>query len=182
MIGAAVAVDDLLAREKLGIARPLALFIVAGAFVYTLLFSMAMVKRMTPVDSRIECAEWLKTNVPADATVGLACYFPWNFTPPIENIFKPENVAVTGDNYDNLLASKCQFFIITEYEVRDLAYGRTDKYTARKFMNELFSQRDYRIIKEFKRDFMIFGLKFPTHYPNMDWNPVNPEIYVFQKK
>lgn len=182
MVGAGVLIHDLFVSVKPKSLRPVIPAVSGLVFIYTFLFSLALVARMTRTDSRIECADWLKTNIPPDATIGVATYFPWNYTPPIETIFKPEKIALTGHNYYNLLASKCEYFVITEYEIRDFAYAREDKYTARKFVSGLFEQRDYKIIKEFKRDFMIFGIKFHPHYPNLDWNPVNPEIYVFQKR
>jgi hypothetical protein len=182
MIGVAAATDGFMTRTKVKLLKAVVMVLLVGVYVYTLLFSLAVMGRMTKVDTRIECAEWVKANIPADATVGLASYFPWNYTPPVENALNPEKIAITGYSYDNVLAHKCEYFIITEYEYREFAYAREGKYAARKFVNDLFSQRDYQIIKEFKKDFSVFGIKFNPHFPNLDWNPVNPRIYVFRLK
>ncbi len=41
---------------------------------------------------------------------------------------------------------------------------------------------DYAVVKEFKRDFNIFGITLVPYFPNMNWNPVNPTIYIFKAK
>ena len=153
---------------------------IAGAFVfaYTLAFSFSLVLRITPTDTRIECAEWMRKNANPQAVVGLASYFPWNYTPPVEMVL--ENIKLVDFNYDRLLSIKPDYFIITEYELSSSVSSRESATVRKQFISRLFEQRDYVIVKEFFKKFYILGITFDPHYPNMDWNPVNPAVYVFK--
>jgi hypothetical protein len=166
--------------------RPLirypAWLLAAAVFMYTALFSMAYVGRLTPVDTRIASADWVKSNLPAEATIGLATYFPWNYTPPVEAVHDREKIMITGYDYDNLLQQKPAYFIITEYEFREYAYSRGSRYQARQFVDRLFQERDYILVKEFNRDFSALGVRFHPFFPNLDWNPVNPRIRIYHRR
>lgn len=153
-----------------------------GVFAYTGLFSMAYVGRLTPIDTRIASAEWVKSNIPPDTTLGLATYFPWNYTPPVEAVHDREKIMITGYDYDILLKQKPAYFIITEYEFREYAYSRGSRYQARQFVDRLFQERDYALMNEFSRDFSALGFRFHPSFPNLDWNPVNPRIRVYRLK
>jgi hypothetical protein len=141
---------------------------------------MALVRRMDAHDTRIECADWIKENITKDRKVGWATFFPWNYTPPIET-FLPRPL-ITGYDYENLLRTKPDFFLITEYEYRELANSYESEVTSEEFVEKLFSEERYAVVKELKRDFEVFGITFMPHFPNMNWNPVSPTIYVFEAK
>lgn len=179
MIALARMIEDLLVNKRFRKIKPIVVSVAIGTFVYTLLFSLAMVKRMTPVDTRIECANWIKENLSGEATFGLASFFPWNYTPPIEKF--TDKIGITGYNYENLIKLSPDYFIITENEYREFPYARESPLVRERFVNLLFRESDYKIIKKFYQDFQIFGIKFLPKYPNMDWNQVNPVIYIFQK-
>jgi hypothetical protein len=153
---------------------------IAGAFVfaYTLAFSLSLVLRITPTDTRIECAEWMRKNADPQAAVGLASYFPWNYTPPVEIVL--ENIKLVDFNYDRLLSIRPEYFIITEYELASPVSSRESATARKQFISHLFDQRDYVMVKEFSRKFEFLGITFNPRYPNMDWNPVNPAVYVFK--
>lgn len=151
----------------------------AGILIYTLLFSAAYVGRMSTTDTRIASAEWMNANLPRGATIGMATYFPWNYTPPVENVFDPDRIIVTGYDYERLRQQRPVYFIITEYEYRELAYHRGSRYLARQFVDRLFQEKDYELIKEFSRDFSVLGIRFHPDFPNLDWNPVNPRILIY---
>lgn len=177
MIAMARMFGNFLLDKRYKVLKLLTLVVVLLIFIYTFLYSLAFIKRMTPIDTRIECAEWVKASIPKDASIGLSTYFPWNYTPPIEMV--TENIVLIGFNYQNLLARKPNYFIITEHELREFPYARESKFLCKKFIKELFSENRYKIIKTFKKDFEIFGIRFSPNFPNMDWNQVNPVIYIF---
>ena len=181
MIATGRMVADIVSHaEKKKFLRPLVVLIMTTVFVYTLLFTLSMIKRITRVDTRIACAEWVRKNVAKESIIGLASYFPWNYTPPVEMI--TDKITLIDYNYDRLLALKPDYFIITEYELKDAAYSKENRTARTQFVALLFKQHDYVISKEFKRDFEFLGLKFPPNFPNMDWNAINPVIYVFKAK
>ncbi len=170
---------DLFSQKRLKPYKPLIIGIGAFTVFYTLIFSLAMLKRFTPHDTRTESADWVKENIPQEATIGLASFFPWNYTPPIDLI--TEKIVLTGYNYENLLRLAPEYFLLTEYEEREFSNARESPIECERFLKKLFTQKDYQLIKEFSRDFEIFGVKFCPKFPNLDWNPINPRIYLFQR-
>lgn len=112
--------------------------------------------------------------------MGWRVFFPWNYTPPIEKF--TDKIGITGYNYENLIKLSPDYFIITEHEYREFPYARESQLVRERFVNLLFRENEYKIIKKFYHDFEIFNIKFSPQYPNMDWNQVNPIIYLFQKR
>lgn len=76
MIGVARMIEDLMMNKKFLSFKPIVILIAIFTLGYTLLFSIAMVKRMIVIDTRIECANWIKENISPEATFGLASFFP----------------------------------------------------------------------------------------------------------
>lgn len=178
IIGLSRTIEDLILNQKIKVIKPFLIGAIIFTFVYTLLFSLAMLKRMTPVDTRIESADWVKENIPKDATIGLASFFPWNYTPPIEMI--TDKIVMTGYNYENLLRLAPDYFIITEYEVKEFSGARDNIWTCEQFIKQLAQQNKYKLVKKFYNEFEILGVKFYPDFPNMEWNPVNPQIYIYE--
>lgn len=171
---------DFITIERYKFTRIMTTVLFILTFGYTLLFSLSLVRRMTPVDTRIECAEWLKRRIAKDTVISFARYFAWNPPLPIEKL--PAKFYVVDYNYESLLSQKPDYFIMTEYEYRDFSYTPANESTCKYFVRRIFSEKHFKIVKVFKKDFEIFGLTFSPKYPNMDWNPVNPEVYVFIPK
>ena len=152
----------------------------SAVFVYTSLFTICYIKRFTGIDTRTACVDWLRPQLNKQATIGITTYFPWNYTPPIETLNR--RFMVTGYFYDELLKARPDYFIITEYEFRAFYRARATKQKCEEFVEQLFSEEDYWIINVFQKDFSIFGIDFSPNFPNMDWNPVNPAIYIFKNR
>jgi hypothetical protein len=156
------------------------LFVCGAVFLYTFLFSFSYIGRFTKIDTRTACADWLKPHLTEQTTVGITTFFPWNYTPPIDMLTK--KIMVTGYSHDTLLAARPDYFIITEYEFREFYRARATEQECEVFVQSLFSENDYKIIKVFQRRFAVLGMDFKPDFPNMDWNPVNPAIYIFKIK
>lgn len=175
---------DLISNRKLRLfkLRFFKLFIIGIAiftFIYTFLFSLAMLTRFTSVDTRIESVNWVRENISPEATFGLATFFPWNYTPPLDMI--TDKIVLTGYNYENLLKLSPDYFILTEYEEKEFPYARETSAECERFIRYLFRGAEYKIIREFSKDFEILGIKIFPRFPNMDWNPINPRIYIFKR-
>lgn len=180
MIAQARMLYDFITIKKLRFIRIVVIILSTFTFVYTLLFSLSLVKRMTPIDTRIECAEWLRRRVTNNTLISFAKYFPWNPPLPVEKL--TARLSVVDYNYRNLLSQKPDYFIMSEWEYRDFSYTPANELTCQYFVRRIFSEEHFRIVKAFERDFEIFGITFCPKYPNMDWNPVNPKVYVFMPK
>jgi hypothetical protein len=180
MIAMASMFFALLSNKKPKFLKPVLIGIVVFAFSYTVLFSLALIRRMTHIDTRIECAEWMKNRITKEITIGLASYFPWNYTPPIDMLTK--SIVLTGYNYDNLMAQRPNYFIISEYEYREFSHARESSFMCKNFVRKLFSEEHYEVIKIFGKGFKILGIEFHPRFPNMDWNPVNPRIYILESR
>ncbi|MGB9719923.1 MAG: ArnT family glycosyltransferase [bacterium] len=170
----------------------------AGAFLFTFLFTLAMVDRMKYPDTRYEFANWMFKNVPAGTKLAAPTVMPFRYTPPIENPgydgkeIAPQDYEVMGNlyyymrktnyNYKALLQFAPEYFFITETEYKELPYNELGKVNGRKFVSNLSNQTDYQLVKVFERKFDILGIKFEPLFPNMDWNPVSQKIYLFKKK
>ena len=180
MIAQARMFYDLITINRRKFIRIIAIILLTFTFCYTLLFSLSLVKRMTPIDTRIECTEWIKRRTTKDTVISLARYFPWNPPLPIEKL--PAKFYVVDYNYRSLLSQKPDYFIMTEYEFRDFSYTPASESTCKDFVRRIFSEEHFKITKVFRKDFEILGITFSPKYPNMDWNPVNPEVYVLMPK
>ncbi len=179
MIGLSKTIEDFISNKKIRFIKPILITVIIFTVVYTLLFSVAMIKRMTPTDTRIESADWVKENIPKDATIGLASFFPWNYTPPIDLI--TDKIVITGYNYENLLRSAPDYFIITESEVKEFSGARDNIWICEQFVKQLVQEKEYKLVKKFYKEFEILGIKFDPKFPNMEWNPINPQIYIYEK-
>lgn len=180
MIATARLFYDFILKKKPRFLKPIVVAVIIFTFTFTLLFSLSLIRRMTPVDTRIECAEWVKDRITEETTIGMASFFPWSYTPPIDMI--TNKITLVGYNYENLLTTNPEYFIITEYEYRQFYNAHESDYMCKNFVKKLFQEEHYRIEKVFKKDFEILGVRFSPNFPNMDWNPVNPKIYIFKSK
>jgi hypothetical protein len=180
MISTARLISGLLLIIKAKIIKYSLMIICSGVYIYTLLFTLAYIGRFTKTDTRIASADWLSVRIVGKTSIGLASYFPWNYSPPVDML--TSNIVITGYSYDVLLAQKPDYFVITEYEFRYFYRARAPEQKCRLFIELLFSEKNYEIVRILKKDFSILGLNFTPHFPNMDWNPVNPAIYIFKLK
>ncbi|MEO0155785.1 MAG: glycosyltransferase family 39 protein [candidate division WOR-3 bacterium] len=167
------------------------------SFIYTFLFTMAMLDRMRYPDTRFEFADWVFKNIPAKTSVGCPTVMPFRYTPPVEypmydgNNFGPtyeETLAnlyydfiKTNYDYYSLLYFAPQYFFITQTEIQELPYNEVGEVNGRNFIRRLFNQNHYKLIKVFERKYNILGFEFEPSFPNLDWNPVSQKIYLFKK-
>ncbi|MGQ9664295.1 MAG: ArnT family glycosyltransferase [bacterium] len=165
---------------------------------YTLLCSLSFIQRMNYTDSRIACADWFFNNIPYGTSFGAPTVMPFRYTPPLEyHEYNSNRLAPTDEflfsnlsypgiktnyDYELLKAVAPEYFIITETEITECPYSKVGGVQARFFIKRLFSEENYKMIKVFKRDFEIFGIKFNLDFPNTDWNPVSQKIYLFKRK
>jgi len=170
---------DMITYKKHRIVQCVGIFILTIVVLHPLAFSLAFLKRMDTYDTRIECADWIKKNLTEEAVIGVATFFRFNYTPPFETFTR--NFVVTDYDYQKLLQTEPHFFLITEYEYKECRHTRRSTYACRRFIQRLFSEEHYRIVKVFKKDFSLAGIDIQPHFP-LSWNPVSPTIYVFIPK
>ncbi len=168
------------------------------SFIYTFLFTAAIVDRMRHPDTRDEFADWIFKNIPAKTSIGCATVMPFRYTPPVEypgydgNSFGPTHEETMANlyydfiktNYDyySLLYFAPKYFFITQIEIEEIPYNEVGEVNGRNFIRHLFNQNHYQLIKIFERKFNILGFEFEPSFPNLDWNPVSQKIYFFKKK
>ncbi len=148
-------------------------------FLYTLDCSYAQVRRMLVKDTRDQSRDWVIRNIALSDTIALASYFPWAYTPAIDLTYK--NIVVTGYNYDRLMAARPEYFLITQQEFRDKRQNQESDYIANRFLKNLFAQRDYRIVADFKYPYKGFMFTHRSRFPSFEWDVVSPEIVIFQR-
>ncbi|KPK71923.1 hypothetical protein AMJ87_06245 [candidate division WOR_3 bacterium SM23_60] len=170
---------DVLKHKKHRSIQFIGILVVLIVILHPLAFSLAFLRRMDVHDTRVECAAWLKENITDETAIGVATFFPFNYTPPFETFTR--NFVVTDYDYQRLLRNKPHFFVITEYEYEECCHTRRSIFACRRFVRRLFREGDYRITKVFKKDFSLWGIDMQPHFP-LSWNPVNPTIYVFVVK
>lgn len=178
MLAMARMLTNLLSLFRKRVLKYLLISACGAAFLYTFLFTFSYIRRFTRIDTRTACADWLGPRMIEQNTVGIATFSPWNYTPPVDRL--DNKIIVTGYSYDILLTTKPDYFIITEYEFREFYQARATKQKCAAFVEQLFSENHYKIIKVFQKEFSVLGLNFLPDFPNMDWNPVNPIIYIFK--
>lgn len=167
---------DMITQQKHRIIRSIGVLIVIITVLHPLAFSLAFLRRMDEHDTRIMCADWIRDTMTEETVIGVATFFPFNYTPPFETFTR--NFVVIDYDYHTLLQAKPHFFLITEYEYEECQHTRKSTFACRRFIRRLFKEKDYRIIKVFKKDFSIMGIDVQPHFP-LSWNPVSPTIYVF---
>jgi hypothetical protein len=199
MVAVGRAFFDIFGRLRSKHLQYVSLTIILAVFVYTALFSIAYIRRMTRNDTRLECTEWVKENLGPRATMGAPNYAPLTYTPPIDMadiVLSPEDYGRTNDelfwtirdifltdyDYDRLLQTAPEYYFITETERREYPYTDLDRKTCARFFERLFSENDYRLLKVYRRDFRALGIDFQPNFPNMEWNLVNQTIWVFKAR
>ncbi len=170
---------DIITHKKHRIIQCVGILTLVIVVLHPLAFSLAFLRRMDAYDTRIECADWIKENMAKDTVIGVATFFPFNYTPPLETFTR--NIVVTDYDYQKLLQAEPHFFIITEYEYEECRHTKKSTFACRRFTRRLFSGEHYRVEKVFERDFSILGIDIQPHFP-LSWNPVSPIIYVFVLK
>jgi len=165
-------------KNQLKILISVLLFVIP--FIFSLNFSAGQVTRMQFKDTRDECREWINREISPADTIGLASFFPWAYTPAIEK--SHANLMVTGYNYDRLSYFKPKYFLITQYEFQDLRQNMESQFTAEIFLERLFSQYEYKIVKTFSRQYRGFLFNYSPNFPSMEWDAVSPVIYIFKRK
>ncbi len=167
------------------------------SFVYTFLFTMALLDRMRHLDTRYEFADWVFKNIPAKMSIGCPTVMPFRYTPPVEypyydgNNFGPTDKEIfdnlyydfikTNYDYYTLLYFAPEYFFITQIEIQELPYNEMGEVNGRNFIRHLFNQNHYKLIKVFERKYNILGFEFEPSFPNLDWNPVSQKIYFFKR-
>lgn len=170
---------DIITYKKHRIIQYVGILILVIVVLHPLAFSLAFLRRMNTHDTRIECADWIKENMTKKTVIGLATFFPFNYTPPLESFTR--NFVVTDYDYRRLLQTEPHFFLITEYEYENCRHTPKSTFACRRFIKRLFSEEHYRVVRVFERDFSILGIDIQPHFP-LSWNPVSPVIYVFVPK
>ncbi len=170
---------DIVTCKKHRIFQYIGILTVAVVLLHPFAFSLAFLRRMDAYDTRIECADWLRDNITKETVIGVATFFPFNYTPPFETFTR--NFVVTDYDYHKLLQTQPHVFVITEYEYEEYGQTRKSARACRRFVQRLFSEEHYRMVKVFEKDFSIIGIDVTPHFP-LSWNPVSPTIYVFVLK
>lgn len=176
----------------------LVVFCLLISLIYTFFYTLCFIQRMTYKDTRIACADWLFNNTLYGTSLGVPTIMPFRYTPPLEwkeyngNKLAPKDDDLlanppfagikTNYDYEFLKAVAPEYFIITQAEIEEYPYSTFSEFQSRAFVKRLFNEEDYKLIKIFEQDFKILGIKIKPDFPNIDWNPVSPKIYLFKLK
>jgi hypothetical protein len=148
---------------------------------WTFLYSLGYVRLMAGRDIRDTAAEWIDSQLPSGSSLGVSR--PWFYTPPLN--WPRYQIERVGFNTRNLVFSKPQYFLITDFEYREKAYIRRffaqDYSDSERFVKMLEDPDLYQVKKVFEVTPGIAGFHFKKGYPPHDWMYIYPTIRLLER-
>ncbi len=152
------------------------IFVALWTFVYGMSYKMLFIRE----NIRTEAGVWIKENIPAGSSIGVA-EVPWQFQmPPFD--YQRYNVVVTGYDFKRVEGTKPDYFILSSFQAPFPPYPLKLQQERVAFWEEFRGSKLYEERKTFQKFPQFLAFVFRTKVLPEDLIYLNPTIIVFEKK